>query len=457
MEDKKYIQDLVERSRIAQKQFEKFDQKAVDRIVREIAKFVFDNAELLAQMAVEETGIGNIPDKIQKNRGKARILWYGLKGKKSMGVINEDEDAGIIEIAKPVGVVGGITPLTNPIVTPMANAMAALKGKNSIIIAPHPKALKCTRYLVSEWNNRLGQLNAPDNIIQFVEDVTIERSSLLMSLVDVVVATGGPGMVKAAYSSGRPSFGVGPGNVQCIIDRDANIAEAVKKIVTGRIFDNGLICSGEQAIIAPVETLADVFGELKKNGAYIVEKHEEKQKLITTLFPDGVINRSLVGKTAQDVAKAAGLEMPKEAKLIVIPEDESTKTRFLRMEKMFPVLIVLAYRGFDEAIKIMLENLEMAGKGHTVAIHSENNDHILELAFKAPVGRILVNQIGALHNGGSFYNSLNPTTTLGCGSWGNNSISENFYYKHLLNITRIAKVKRNVVVPTDEDLWAEEE
>lgn len=457
MQSENYIQELVERSRTAQKQFEKFDQKTVDKIVREIAKFVFDNAEILAQMAVEETGIGNVPDKIQKNRGKARILWYSLKGKKSMGIIKEDEDAGIVEIAKPVGVVGAITPLTNPIVTPMANAMAALKGKNSIIVASHPKALKCTRYLVSEWNKKIRQLNAPENIIQFVEDVTIERSSLLMSLVDVVVATGGPGMVKAAYSSGKPSFGVGPGNVQCIIDREIDIPETIKKIVTGRTFDNGLICSGEQAIIAPVENLGYVFEELEKNGAYIVEKEKEKQKLIATLFPEGVINRHLVGKTAQEVAKAAGIEMGIEAKLIVIHIEKSTNERVLRMEKMFPVLIVLAYREFEEAIQIALENLEMAGKGHTVAIHSENNDHIIDLALKAPVARVLVNQIGALHNGGSFHNSLNATTTLGCGSWGNNSISENFHYKHLLNITRIAKVKKNVVVPTDEELWAEEE
>lgn len=457
MTDEIYIKELVEKSRKALNKFESFDQKSADRIVREIAKYVFDNAAKLARMAQSETGMGSVEYKTKKHLGKSRIMWHGLKGKKAIGIISEDVDLAIIEVAKPIGVVGAIQPCTNPIVTPMANAMAALKGRNTIIIAPHPRAVSCTKFLIDEWNKLLKKHNAPENIIQYVEDVNIERSKLLMEMTDVSVATGGPGMVKAAYSSGKPSFGVGPGNVQCIIDRGVDIKKAVEIIVAGRIFDNGIICSGEQTIIIPEEIYNEVINELKLNGGYIVENQKEREILIDVLFPEGKLNRKLIGQEVQTIAKTAGIEMPGNTKVIVIPEEASNKDSLLRKEKMFPVITPFKYKKFGEAIDIALENLDIEGKGHSIVIHSENQDHILELAEKAPVSRILVNQPCSSTIGGSFSNGLNPTSTLGCGSWGNNSISENFYYKHLLNITRIANIKKNSVIPTDEELWAEEE
>ena len=302
----------------------------------------------------------------------------------------------------------------------------------------------------------LKKHNAPENIIQCVEEVNIERSNLLMKMTDVSVATGGPGMVKAAYSSGKPSFGVGPGNVQCIIDRGVDIKKAVEIIVGGRIFDNGIICSGEQTIITPEETYDDMIDELKFNGGYIVENKKERETLLDVLFPEGKLNRKLIGQEVQAIAKTAGIEMPEDTKVIVIPEEASNKDSLLRKEKMFPVITSFKYKEFSEAVDIVLENLDIEGKGHSVVIHSENKDHILELAEKAPVCRVLVNQPCSSTSGGSFSNGLNPTSTLGCGSWGNNSISENFYYKHLLNITRIANIRKNTVIPSDEELWAEE-
>ena len=457
MTDELYIDGLLEKSRIALKEIESFNQKSIDRFVMELAKYVFDNAEDLAKMSVKETRMGSVEYKTAKNKGKARIIWHSLKGKKSIGIINEYKDSGIIEIAKPIGIVGAIQPTTNPQVTPMANAMAAVKGRNSIIIAPHPRAQKTTGYLVDRWNEILKKLGAPDNLIQYVDNASLDRTNLIIKKVDVVVATGGPGMVKAAYSGGKPSFGVGQGNVQTIIDRDVNMKETIQMIVDGRIFDRGIICSGEQTIITPSDKYDEMRSELENYGGFWVDSDDLKNKFINILFPEGKINRDLIGQDVHTIAKAAGIEIPGDTKVIVIPEDTGEKSSMLRREKMFPVITPFKYDKFSDAVAIAIENLEIEGKGHSVSIHSNNKDHIKELGLRVPVSRVLVNQTCATGSGGSFQNGLNPSSTLGCGSWGNNSISENFYYKHLLNITRIAYRLEKFKVPTDEELWTEED
>ena len=254
------VKAMVKRSRRAQAELEhSFNQEQIDAVVKQIAKVVFDNAEELARYAVEETRFGDYESKVKKNRGKARVIWHSLRGKKSMGIVSRDEKTGIVEIAKPVGVVAAVTPVTNPIVTPMCNAMFAVKGKNSIIIAPHPRAKKCMARLAQIWQEALRPFKLPMSVIQYIDEPTMELTGELMKLADVVVATGGPGMVRAAYSSGKPSFGVGQGNVQCILDRGIDLHEALEKVIAGRIFDNGLICSGEQTLIVPEETIDAVF------------------------------------------------------------------------------------------------------------------------------------------------------------------------------------------------------
>jgi succinate-semialdehyde dehydrogenase len=245
------IEQLIAKARAAQAVFEKFSQEKVDAIVRDIAKYVYDNAAPLARMAVDETGIGLYEDKILKNKGKARVIWNNLKGKKSRGIIGEDSETNLVLVAKPMGVVGAVTPVTNPIVTPMCNGMFALKAGNAVIFAPHPKAQKCTEHLTREFMKIVKNHGGPDNLIQVVMNGSIEKTQQLMKAVDVVVATGGPAMVKSAYSSGKPSFGVGAGNVPVIIDRGVSIKDAVEKIVTGASFDNGIICSHEQFVLAP--------------------------------------------------------------------------------------------------------------------------------------------------------------------------------------------------------------
>lgn len=260
-------------------------------------------------------------------------------------------------------------------------------------------------------------------------------------------------MVKAAYSSGKPAYGVGVGNVQCIIDRNVDIKTAVSKIVTGRTFDNGIICSGEQAIIIHEDDYEEVVNELKANGAYYIEDGEEKEKLRQALFIDGITNRHLVGKPASKVAEYAGINLPGPAKLIAVRADGVGKADILSKEKMCPVIATFKYRTFVEAVDIAIANLEVEGKGHTIAIHSDNKENIEYAATTVHVCRVLVNQIGATMNGGSFFNGFIPTTTLGCGSWGNNSISENLGYENFINITRIGYLLTNVKEPTEQEIW----
>lgn len=453
MENNDLIKSLIHKSRIAQKEFEKFNQQQVDAVVKAIARVVYDNAEELARMAADESRMGVYEDKIKKNRGKSSIIWNHLKTKKTVGIINYDEETGVVEVARPMGVVGVVTPCTNPIVTPMANAMAALKGRNSIIIAPHPRAKNCARYLVNLFNKAIVKHNAPENLIQVIDEPSIELTSELMGAVDVIVATGGMGMVKSAYSSGKPAYGVGAGNVQCIIDKNVDLKDAIPKIVAGRIFDNGIICSGEQTIIVHEDDYEQTMVELKANGAYYIDNAEERKKLTKALFINGVMNKDLVGQPITMVAETAGIKIPAGTKLIVVEASGYGDADVLSKEKMCSVISTYKYKTFKEAVDIAIANLEVEGKGHSIAIHSDNRENIEYAATVVPVSRVLINQICSTMNGGSFYNGFAPTTTLGCGSWGNNSISENFDYKHLINITRIGYYMIDAKVPTQEELW----
>jgi succinate-semialdehyde dehydrogenase len=277
-----------------------------------------------------------------------------------------------------------------------------------------------------------------------------------MRKVDVVLATGGMGIVKAAYSSGKPSYGVGVGNVQVILDRDVDIKDAVSKIVTGRAFDNGIICSAEQTVMVPEEKFDEVVNEFKNNKCYFVSDKVEKQKLRDALFINGVANKDVVGQSALKIASIAKIDVPENIKVIVVETDGIGKNDLLCKEKMCPVLALIRYSDFPEAVKYAQANLDFEGKGHSISIHSNNKKNIEFAALNVKVSRILVNQVCATSNGGSFFNGLAATTTLGCGSWGNNSISENLDYKHLINISRIAYYNESNTEPSDEELWGDD-
>ncbi len=447
------INEMMKNAREAQGAFESFSQQRVDVIVREIAKVVYDHAELLARMAVDETRMGVYEHKVAKNKGKAKVIWNDLKNKKSVGVISHDQTTNIVEIAKPIGVVGAVTPTTNPIVTPMCNAMFALKGRNAIIIAPHPRAKKCSAYTVELINERIKRLGAPDNLIQIISDPSVESTNELMKAVDVIVATGGMGMVKAAYSSGKPAFGVGAGNVQVIIDRDVDFSEAASKIIDGRTFDNGIICSGEQTIIAHEDDYDQVISEFEAKGAYFVRSREMHEKIKNTIFEGNHLNKDIVGQSVERIAELAGIIVPKGTRVLLLEADGIGSEDILCREKMCPVMSTFKYKTFDEAILIARTNLELEGNGHSAAIHSNNLSNIKKAGTELCVARLIVNAPSATTAGGSFFNGFAPTTTLGCGSWGNNSISENFTYKHLINISRIGLVRDDVEAMTDEQIW----
>lgn len=447
------INKMIQQARMAQKTFEGFTQEQVDVIVREIGKVVYDNAELLARMAIDETKMGVYEDKVAKNKGKAKIIWHDLKDKKSVDEIARDMDKNIIEIAKPIGVVGAVTPTTNPIVTPMCNAMFALKGRNAIIIAPHPRAKGCSGKTVELINERIEKLGAPKNLIQIIDEPSIEHTNNLMKSVDVVVATGGMGMVKAAYESGKPAYGVGAGNVQVIVDRDIDFDAAAKSIVAGRIFDNGIICSGEQTVIAHRDDYETVINAFNKQGGFLITDKEEKSRLRETLFVNGHMNKDIVGQSVHKIAELAKLEIPKETRVLLVEADGIGSDDFFCQEKMCPVLSTFKYDTFEDGIRIAKTNLELEGNGHSAAIHSNNFDNIKEVGKALSVSRLVVNAASSTTAGGSFTNGFAPTTTLGCGSWGNNSISENFTYKHLLNISRIGMIRENVQLLEDHEIW----
>jgi succinate-semialdehyde dehydrogenase len=449
------VKELVAKARAAQAVFEEFSQEQVDAIVRDLAKYVYDNAETLARMAVDETGIGNYEDKILKKKGKARVIWNNLKGKKSRGIIGEDPENNLVFVAKPMGVVASVCPVTNPIATPMCNGMFALKAGNAVIYAPHPKAQKCTEHLTKEFMKIVKSHGGPDNLIQTIKQASVEKTQELMKSVDVVVATGGGAMVKSAYSSGKPSYGVGAGNVPVIIDRGVNMKEAVEKIVTGAAFDHGIICSHEQFVLTPEEQYDETVKTFTGTGkVWFTSDEKQVQKLRELVFPNGYLNKDVVGRSAREIGAMVGIDIPATARIILLPAKGAGSADVLAKEKLCPVVAILPYKTFTEAVAKAKANLLVEGAGHSAAVHSTSEKNIREAGVELPVSRLVVNQPSSLTAGGSLTNGFAPTTTLGCGSWGGNSISENLDYKHLMNVSRIGKVITNKKVPTDEEIWA---
>lgn len=453
MEKNAVIDELIVKARVAQQAMEQKTQEQVDVFVKAIAKVIYDHAELLAREAVDETRMGVYEDKVAKNKGKSRTIWNSLRDKKSVGVIKTEPEKGLIYVAKPKGVIAAITPTTNPVVTPMCNAMFAIKGRNSIVVAPHPRSKKCSTHAVQLMNAELKKLGAPENLIQIIEEPSLELTQDLMKAADVVVATGGMGLVKAAYASGKPAFGVGAGNVQVIVDRDYDYDQAAKDIIAGRKFDNGIICSGEQSVIAPQDKHAEVMAAFVNNGAYYIEDEETVEKFRKIMFIDGAINGKLVGQSVQFIADAAGVKVPADTKVVILKAKGRGTADVLCKEKMFPYMITLTYDTFAEAVEIAKANLLYEGAGHSAAIHSKNDENIRYAGITLPVSRLVVNQPSSTGAGGSFFNGFNPTTTLGCGSWGNNSISENLNYEHLINVSRIGYFNKDAKVPSDSEIW----
>lgn len=454
MDASNLINEYMQRARAAQEVFEKMSQEKVDEAVKVIARVIVDNAVILAEFAVNETGMGNVNDKISKHTNKPKLILNHLKGKKSRGIIERDEEKGITLVAKPMGVVGAITPTTNPVVTTMSNSMFSLKCGNAVILAPHPRAKGCSCKAVELMRAELKKIGCPEDLIQVLSEPSIEVTNALMKAVDVVIATGGMGMVKAVYSSGKPALGVGAGNVQTILDRDIDYAEAVPKIIAGRVFDNGILCTADQSVICPEEKFDEIMDLFEANQALVVRKPDEVEKFRKALFgEEGIISKHVVGQSAQKIGAFAGVEVPENIKIIVLEASGFGMDDFLAKEKMCPCISAFKYEKFEDAVEIARANLEREGKGHSVSIHSSDKKHIEYTAEELCVSRFVINQVCAIAAAGSYNNNLAPTNTLGCGSWGNNSISENLDFKHLMNISRIAYFMEDAHIPTDEEVW----
>lgn len=459
LENKTYIDKLVENAKKAQLALEDYTQEQTDALVKAIGKAIFDNKEVLSKEALEETGLGVLAGKIAKHEKVILSHWAYMKDKPSVGLIEKDEVNEIYTFAKGLGIVACLTPTTNPTTTAIGNSMCAVKSRNAVIISPHPRAKKCTSHAVALMNEAIADLGGPENLIQSIEEPTLDKTHELMEKADVIIATGGSAMVKAAYSSGRPSFGVGPGNAQIIVDRDYdNYPLMAAQVMGSRMYDNGMPCTGEQTVIIPEEKADEIVNIFIEKGAYLITGEEDIEKLRKNIFPkgfDGPLNVDIVGQTAEGVAKYIGIEVPEGTKLLMASLSKFGKEEVLAREIMCPITRVYTYKDIDEAINIAKTNLLMEGAGHSSGIYSNNDENIMKAGEQLPVGRLMVCQPNSNVAGSTFANGLPPTISIGCGSWGNNSISENLNYKHLMNTTRVSYIIKNAPDLIAEEVWAD--
>ena len=431
------------------------DQARVDEIVTAIAWSIYqtENATQLARQAVENTGLGNVSDKVAKNQRKTFGTLRDLLRVRTVGIIDDDPRRGIVQYAKPVGVVAAITPSTNPVATPVNKAMMAVKGRNAVVIGPSPAGWPATATTVDLIRQELSRVDAPADLVQVLPaPVSKERTRQLMSAADLVVVTGSQNNVKSAYSSGTPAIGVGAGNVPVVIDSSADLAQAAQKICASKTFDNSTSCSSENAVILIDDVYDAAMEALVRAGGYRTSA-KEKSQIETHLWVDGNLNPDLIARDSAVFARAAGLSDAAEKALFFMVEEShfSTDSRFAD-EKLSLVLTVYRARDFDDAIAIIQGILGVQGRGHSCGIHTGNPEHAKRLAEQIDVVRVLVNQAHTFGNGGSFDNGLNFTLSMGCGTWGGNSISENLSYRHFINVTHLSTTVEEDR-PSEEDLF----
>ena len=433
------VRNLIQKAKEAQKILSDFSQEEIDRIVKAMAEEGMRAARWLAKVAVEETDIGDYEDKVIKNLFATKRVYDNIKDLKTVGIIYSDDLNRVYHIAEPVGVIAGLAPTTNPTSTALFKSLISIKARNAVIFSPHPRAVDCTCQAVEIMHKAAVHAGAPEGVLGCIHYPTLDATNLLMKHPDtaLILATGGSGMVKAAYSSGKPAFGVGPGNVPAYIERSADARKAVKAIIYSKTFDNGTICSSEQSIICEKENSKEVRRALEEAGGRFLSK-EEIHKLERYAFrPDGSLNPDIVGKPAAIIAERAGIKVDPDIK-VLIAELEGVGMNFpLSREKLSPLLAYYEVNNWQEACELSKELLALGGMGHTLSIHSENEVIITRFALEKPASRIVVNTpscLGAI--GGT--TGLVPSLTLGCGTLGGNSTSDNVGPMNLLNIKRLA-------------------
>lgn len=439
----------IKQLREAQKKFATYTQEQVDEIFRQAALAANHNRIKLAKLAVEETGMGIVEDKVVKNNFSAEYIYNQYKNMKTCGVLEEDKTSGITKVAEPIGVISAIVPTTNPTSTAIFKCLIALKTRNAIIISPHPRAKNATIEAARIVLEAAVKAGAPEGIIGWIDQPSVELSQNVMRESDIILATGGPAMVKAAYSSGRPALGVGAGNTPAIIDESAHIKMAVNSILLSKTFDNGVICASEQSIIVLEEVYDEVKKELAERGAYILKGEEIDKVRSIILNEKGGLNADMVGQSAYKIAKMAGVNVPESAKVLVGEVTSVELEEPFSHEKLSPVLAMYKAKSFEEALDKADRLIELGGMGHTSVLYTDqlkNRDRVLTFGERMKTARTLINMPAAQGAIGDLFNfKLAPSLTLGCGSWGGNSVSENVGPKHLINVKSIAERRENML------------
>ena len=441
------LKELIGKVKKAQEEYSSFDQERVDKIFRKVAQRINDERIRLAQMAVEETGMGIVEDKVIKNHFASEYIYNKYKDEKTCGVLEEDKSYGIKKVATPIGLIAGVVPTTNPTSTAAFKILLSLKTRNAIILSPHPRAKKSTIEVAKIALEVAKAYGAPDNIIGWIDEPSLDLSREVMQNADLILATGGPGMVKSAYSSGRPAIGVGAGNTPVVIDSSADIKMTVNYVLMSKTFDNGVICATEQAVIVDESIYEKVRKEFLERGAYILTE-EEKQKVREILFINGNLNADVVGKAATVIAEMAGIKVPSTARVLIGEVESTGNEEPFAHEKLSPVLEMYKGKDYQDSLKKAEELVELGGLGHTSSLYINlaEKEKIDEFGRRMKTGRTLINMPASLGAIGDVFNfKLEPSLTLGCGSWGGNSVSENVGVKHLINIKTIAERRENML------------
>jgi len=448
-EERQLAQDLLARARAAMARIDGYGQAEVDRLCRAVAWAAGNEAAAvrLAEMSVDESGMGSRePTRRQKILG---VLRDALR-QKSVGIIEEIPEKGLVKYAKPAGVIAALIPVTNPYVTPAVIAIYALKCKDAVIFSPHPASRRTTGETVRLMRRALSALGAPEDLLQCVEQPSIPLAGELMAICDLTIATGGPAMVKAAYSSGKPAYGVGAGNATMVIDETADVADAARNTRISKTTDNGSGCSADGNVIVEASIYDAFLRALQREGGYLVSPDEKRKLQAVYWDAEGRRTPNTIARPAAHVAALAGFSIPPEKTFLIVEETGIGKEYPFCSEKLGTVLAVYKYRGFDRAIEMVKQILEVGGKGHSCGIYSFDPDHIHQLALALPVSRIMVRQPQSRANAGSFTNGMPMTSSMGCGTWGNNITTENISLKHYMNVTWVS-------FPIPEDRPSEQE
>jgi len=450
------VKELIERARAAQRTIEYWPQEKVDLMVAAVGWELYkeENAIRCAELAVRETNMGVYEDKLFKHRKKTLGVLRDLQGVKTVGVIEVDEARGLIKIAKPIGVVAAITPVTNPTSTPAGNGLAILKTRNAVIFGPHPRACQTTGLVIELMREGLRKVGAPLDLVQALPAPSRETVRELMSAVDLVVATGAGAIVKAAYSSGTPAYGVGAGNACVVVDETAVIPDVARKVFLSKTFDNATSCSSENSLIIQKGIWDEMIKALQAQGGYLCTA-EEKLRLRTILWPDyKKLNPLIIARSVHTIAEMASLNVPESSRFLMVEGDDPAAQDLFAGEKLSPVLTLWHYEAFDEAVDYVERLTRVCGYGHSCGIHSLDEAHILELATKCHVSRMMVNQAQSYANSGNYDNGMPFTMTLGCGTWGGNITSENVVWKHFLNTTWVSTLIP-AVIPDENKIFGD--